>query len=180
MAILRALVLAAILLATTASAAGPDEYQVKAVFLFNFTRFVEWPASAFTTQQAPFVICVLGHDPFRGRLQETVSGEALDGHPFEVRQVRTPAEARECRILFIPESESSRLDELATALRGSGTLTVGERDDPHPGGAMIRLVTDRKRIRMRIDVHAARDAGLTISSKLLRSAEIVQASGDAT
>jgi hypothetical protein len=154
-----------------------DEYQVKAVFLFNFSRFVEWPASAFPKADTPFVVGVYGNDPFGGDLDEVVKGETANGHPLTVRRVRSAAEAAACQILFIPKEENRRLDELVSALAKSNTLTVSDLPGASQRGVMIRLVTENGRIRLRIDVEAARAAQLTISSNLLRAAEIVAANG---
>lgn len=154
-----------------------DEYQVKAVFLFNFTRFIEWPAEVFPQADAPFVVGVFGNDPFGTNLDKVVKGESANGHPLVVRRVRNAAEAAACQILFIPQAENRRLDELVSALAKSSTLTVSDLPGASQRGVMIRLVTENARIRLRIDVEAARAAQLTISSNLLRAAEIVAANG---
>jgi len=169
-----ALIVVACLAAPGFVVAAPSEYQVKAVFLFNFSRFVEWPASAFTGPGDPFVVGVFGHDPFGADLDQVVKGETVNGRPLEVRRVRNAAEARECQILFIHQSENRRLTEVLSALDHRSTLTVSDVPGGAQRGVMIRLVTERGRVRMRIDVESARAAALVISSNLLRSAEIVQ------
>jgi hypothetical protein len=175
MAILRrlaVLVAGLVLLAGDASAAL-SEHRLKAVFLFNFTRFVEWPPSAFTAPDAPFVLGVFGRDPFGSDLDDVVRDETINGRRLLVRRVQSVQDAAACQILFIPQSERANLDEILAALSRSNTLTVSDLDGSAQHGAMIRLVTDRDRIRLRINVDAARAAGLTISSKLLRASEIV-------
>ncbi len=169
---LAVLLLAVLPLATDASAAL-SEHRVKAVFLFNFSRFVEWPPSAFTAADAPFVIGVFGRDPFGSDLDDVARGETVNGRQLLVKRVRTVEEAAACQILFIPQSERANLDEILTALARSNTLTVSDLDGAARHGAMIRLVTDHDKVRLRINVESARAAGLTISSKLLRAAEIV-------
>jgi len=171
---LRAMLVFACLAAPGHGAAAPSEYQVKAVFLFNFSRFVEWPAAAFTSPSDPFVVGVFGHDPFGADLDEVVKGETVNGRPLVVRRVQSAAEARECQILFIHQSEGPRLTEVLSALDRRSTLTVSDVPGVAQRGVMIRLVTERGRVRMRIDVESARAAALVISSNLLRSAEIVQ------
>jgi hypothetical protein len=166
------LVVGLALLAGDASAAV-SEHRLKAVFLFNFTRFVEWPASAFTAPDSPFVIGVLGHDPFGSDLDDVARGETVNGRPLVVKRIQTVQDATACQILFIAQSEQANLDEILTALTRSNTLTVSDLDGAAQRGAMIRLVTDRDKIRLRINVDSARAAGLTISSKLLRASEIV-------
>lgn len=166
------------LLAGDASAAL-SEHRLKAVFLFNFSRFVEWPPSAFATADAPFVIGVFGHDPFGSDLDDVARGETVNGRRLLVRRVQTVQDAAACQILFIPESERANLDEILAALTGSNTLTVSDLDGTAQRGAMIRLITDQDRIRLRINVESARAAGLIISSKLLRASEIVATAGGA-
>jgi uncharacterized protein DUF4154 len=170
--VLRALALTLLLFAADGSAA-PDEYRVKAVFLFNFSRFVEWPDSAFAAPDSPFVIGVFGHDPFGPELDEVTNGESVNGRPLQIRRVASVEQARDCQILFIPSTEQVQLDAILAALDRRSTLTVSDLDGAATRGAMIRLVTDNNRIRLRVNVDSARAAGLTISSKLLRSAEIV-------
>jgi hypothetical protein len=160
--------------------AAPNEYQVKAVFLYNFSRFVEWPASAFAGPDAPFVVGVFGHDPFGADLDEVVRGETAGGRPLIVRRVHTAEEAAACQILFIHQSEDKRLAEVIGALDHHSTLTVSDVDGAAQRGVMIRLLTQNGRVRLRVNVETARAAQLTISSNLLRSAEIVStaAAGD--
>jgi hypothetical protein len=169
---LAALVVGLTLLAGDASAAL-SEQRLKAVFLFNFSKFVEWPPSAFAAADAPFVIGVFGRDPFGRDLDDVARGEAVNGRQLLVRRVRTVEDAAACQILFISQSERANLDEILAALTSSNTLTVSDLDSAAPRGAMIRLVTDHDKVRLRINVESARAAGLTISSKLLRAAEIV-------
>jgi hypothetical protein len=156
-------------------AEGPTEYQVKAVFVFNFSHFVEWPPQAFTAPDQPFVICILGSDPFGGRLDEAVRGEYIDKHPLSVRRVRNIGDIGDCKILYIDRSEGAQLQQILTTSDHRATLTVSELDGAAERGVMIQFTTESSRIRLRINVETARAAGLTISSKLLRPAEIVGA-----
>ena len=171
---LRALMLAGCLVASRGEAAAPSEYQVKAVFLFNFSRFVEWPTTAFASADAPFVLGVFGHDPFGADLDQVVKGASVDGRPLVVRRVRRTAEAADCQILFIHQSESRRLAEVLAAVGRRQTLTVSDFPGSAQRGVMIRLMTQGGHVRMHVNVDTARAANLVISSNLLRSAEIVQ------
>lgn len=173
---LRALLVMASMTAPGHGADAPSEYQVKAVFLYNFSRFVEWPAAAFTSASAPFTMCVFGHDPFGADLDQVVRGEAVNGRPLVVKRVQDATDAATCQILFIHQSEDRRLGEVLSALGRRGTLTVSDLPGSSQRGVMIRLVTERGRVRMRINAESARAADLVISSNLLRSAEIVPAS----
>lgn len=175
MALLRrfGVLLVGLLLLSVDASAALSEQRLKAVFLFNFSRFVEWPPSAFAAADAPFVIGVFGHDPFGSDLDDIARGETVNGRQLLIKRVQNVQDAAGCQILFIPESERANLDDILAALTRSNTLTVSDLDGAARPGAMIRLVTDRDKVRLRIDVESARAAGLVISSKLLRAAEIV-------
>jgi hypothetical protein len=149
------------------------EYQVKAAYLFNFGQFVEWPLQAYDSPGAPFVIGVMGEDPFGETLDEVVAGETLGGHPLVVRRFRNPADISACNILFIGRSEAGRLDETLKVLKGRSVLTVTDISGAERRGAIIVLFNEKNRIRMRINVAAAKASNLVISSKLLRPAEVV-------
>jgi YfiR/HmsC-like len=174
MAALRALVAALLVLVAPGLAAAPSEYQVKAVFLFNFSQFVEWPAQSLGPSAAPFSICIVGEDRFGAQLEATVQGENVQGHPFIVKRYAHPAAIESsCQILFIDNSEAAQLDSITGALGGHAVLTVSDIEHSAEHGAMIQFTNDRNRLRLRINVAAAKSAGLTISSKLLRPAEII-------
>jgi hypothetical protein len=166
-------VIAAAYAAVCAAATAPAEYQVKAVFLFNFTQFVEWPAAAFSDDKAPFAICVLGRDPFGPNLDEAVRGERVGSRELVVQRYETVEKIGDCQILFVSDPAAERPAELAAALMGRSVLTVGDAQSRAGRDVVIGFVSDRNRIRLRINLKAAQDAGLVISSKLLRPAEIV-------
>jgi YfiR/HmsC-like len=152
---------------------APSEYQVEAVFVFNFSHFVEWPPQSFPEPSDPFVIGILGSDPFGSHLDEAVRGEQINGHPLLIRRFKSLADVDNCQILFIDRSENNRIEQVLTALKGRSTLTVSPADGAAERGVMIQFATENSRIRLRINVESARAAGLTISSKLLRPAAIV-------
>ena len=155
-----------------AQAARASEYQVKAVFLFNFAQFVDWPAKAFPEPETPLVIGVLGEDPFGSYLDETVRGEKGNGHPLVVQRYRRIGEIKTCHVLFISRSESDRLEQILLNLKGRNVLTVGDMEDFCLRGGMIRLNNEKNKIRMRINLDQVKEANLTVSAKLLRVAEI--------
>jgi hypothetical protein len=155
------------------AADAPTENQVQAVFLFNFSRFVEWPPQAFAAPSDPFIIGIVGADPFGSRLDEAVHNEQINGHVLTVRRFRNISELDNCQILFIDRSEIARLGQILSALDHRSTLTVSQADGAAQHGVMIQFATENNRIRLRINVDSARAAGLTISSKLLRPAEII-------
>ena len=150
-----------------------SEYQVKAVFLFNFGQFVEWPAVAAPDPQMPVIIGILGEDPLGAFLDETVRGERLGLRPFQIRRYRELTGIEACNILFISRSENERVPQILAALRQGPILTVSDGDDFAKRGGMIQFVNDKNRIRLRINLEAAQAANIVISSKLLRVAEIV-------
>lgn len=158
---------------TPAVPAGSREYQIKAVFLFHFAQFVEWPADAFTRPDSPLVIGVLGQDPFGPLLDEAVKGETIDHRPLEVRRFQRIEDVDRCHVLFISRSEGARMPAILARLAHRSILTVSDADGFEAAGGMIRLLTENHHVRLRIDPVTARDAGLTISSKLLRPAEVV-------
>ena len=174
----RALLLALVFASTLCfSAAPPGEYQVKAVFLFNFGQFVEWPAKAYESPQAPFVIGVLGEDPFGRTLDQVISGETVGTRSLVVRRFSNAADIGNCHILFIGRGESARLREALEAVQGRSVLTVTDAEGAERDGAVIVLFNENNRIRMRINLAAARANQLVISSKLLRPAVVVGTEG---
>jgi hypothetical protein len=164
----------ALLLVPDAHAVVRD-YQVEAVFLFNFTQFVEWPASSFADAAAPIAICVLGDDPFDGYLDDTVRGESVAGRTLAVRRYRSVQDVGACHVLFVSRSEMARAPDIVATLGQRSTLTVSDGDSFIERGGMIRFVLADGHVKLRINIDAVRGAGLTISAKLLRVAEITTA-----
>lgn len=159
----------------SASAQASREYALKAVFLLNFTRFVEWPASAFPQTNSPIVIGVLGSDPFGRALDDVVKGEVVEGHPVIVERYQSTAELKPCQILFISMSEQSRWPEVRDALKGQPVLTVSEMENFARVGGMIRLYkSSQNKIRLRVNLDAVKAEHLKISSKLLNVSEVVE------
>jgi len=158
---------------SVSAAVPPAEYRVKAVFLFNFAQFVDWPPDAFTAPGQPFVIGVLGKDPFGAELDAVVRGETVSHRSLVVERYYNIAELHDCHILYIARSEMGHLPQILKALEGRSVLTVSDADGDDQTGVMIRLVNRSNRVGLQIDVGAAKASHLTISSKLLRPAEIV-------
>jgi YfiR/HmsC-like len=151
-----------------------DEYQVKAAFLYNFAKFVEWPARTFRTPRDPIVVCVLGPNPFGNALEEVIRGKSIEGRAFAVRHVSAAEEASLCQILFVGSGAGKRFRSLWGNLSPAGILTVGEAEGFAAGGGVINFKLDGGRVRFEINVDAAEHAQLRISSKLLGLAEIVK------
>lgn len=149
------------------------EYQVKAVFLLNFTRFVEWPPHMLPSPDAPFVIGVLGEDPFGHYLDDTVRHEHINQHPIVVRRYRTLEELGDCHLLFISRSESGQLEEILRRVKGRDVLTVSDAPQFAASGGMIGFVNRDDKVRLQINLEVAKHSELAISSKLLRPSEII-------
>ena len=161
-----------------AQTAISKEYQVKAAFLYNFSQFVVWPTEAFPEAQTPLVIGIIGEDPFGAYLDEIVNGEKVNNRPLIIQRYHQVEEIKVCHILFVSQSETKRLEEILARLKGRSILTVGDIDGFAKQGGMIRFVTEKNKVRFGINVEAAKAAKLTISSKLLRPAEIISPGKD--
>lgn len=147
---------------------------VKAVLLYNFTQFVDWPATAFANPEAPLVIGVIGRDPYGPTLDELVHGEKVGRHPLQVVRIRDAGAAEQVHVLYISASERSRVADILEKLQGKPVLTVADFDGfLHAGGIARFYRNAENKIRVRINLPAARAANLTFSAKLLRVVEIV-------
>jgi hypothetical protein len=154
----------------TAQAQG-QEYALKAVFLYNFCRFIEWPEHAFASRDEPIIIGVLGQDPFGPLLEQTVQGESVRGRRIVVERYRRASEIRS-HVLFVSAEDESRLPEVLAAIGNQSVVTVGETESFLDRGGMIALTAEANRVRLRINPTRLRAANLVASSKLLRVAEI--------
>jgi hypothetical protein len=151
----------------------PSEYQVKAAYLFNFLKFVEWPDDAFADSLAPIVIGIVGDDPFGSALPEVVIGKTVQGRDLVIRRYHSGENLRGASILFIGASEKKRLPQILAGLRGASTLTVADMDGFLEGGGMIQFLSENDRVRFAINADAANRARLKVSSKLLSLARAV-------
>jgi hypothetical protein len=161
--------------AVSAADERPTEYQVKAAFLFNFAKFVTWPADTFPDQNSPLVIAISGDDRFGEAIDDITRGERVGGHPIVVKRLGPADPLGRSQILFVSASERKRLDRILESLSNAPVLTVGESDDFARLGGVIQLTKDRYRVGFDINVEAAERARLRISSKLLSLANIVGA-----
>jgi hypothetical protein len=145
----------------------PSEYQLKAAFLYNFAKFVEWPTAAFSEATAPMVIGILGENPIRADLDRAIRDKTINNRPLLIKEPHSASEWTNCHILFISTSEKKRLPEILGSLHGASVLTVSETDGFTQTGGMINFVSEGNKIRFQINEAAAKAAGLKISSKLL-------------
>jgi hypothetical protein len=136
--------------------------------------FVEWPSSSLGSPETPFVIGILGDDPFRSVIDQTVAGEKIKGHPIVVQRYKNVNEIRNCHILYISAREAPKLNEILFSIKNKHILTVSDMPNFTAAGGMIRFMTKENKIRLQINPDAAKAADLTISSKLLNVADIVE------
>jgi hypothetical protein len=151
-----------------------DEYKLKAAMLYNLMHFVEWPDSAYPDRHAPIVLCTLGRDPFENSLTSTVPQETANGRTVLTRHLQNDKEARGCQVLYISSSERKTAAHVISTLNGSCVLTVGEMTQFAAHGGMIQFSLEDQKVRFDINLDAASQAGLKISSKLLALAQIVK------
>lgn len=152
---------------------SPTEYQVKAAYLFNFLKFVQWPNDVSSDPQRKWVIGIVGDSPVGDELSLLVEGKTVDGRGLLVKKLRAGDSFGACNILFVSASEERHLASILTSLQGSSVLTVADFDKFIERGGMIQFVNDGGRIRMDIDLGATGRARLKISSKLLVLAQAV-------
>jgi hypothetical protein len=166
------MVLMGVMWRAPAAEAEIEEYHVKAAFIFNFARFVEWPAQAFKSADEPIEICVLGQNPFGSLLDKAVEGKVVGTRRFVVREVRDAPQAGQCHIVFVSAEGWPRSRAVLGGIKKCCVLTVGETGEFIAGGGMINLRLEDARVRVEINPDAAERARLRISSKLLSLAEI--------
>jgi hypothetical protein len=151
-----------------------DEYQVKAAFLYNFTKFVDWPVEAFRTPEEPFGICILGDDPFGKALDLVVAGRSIAGRPLIVHRISGARQIEGCHVLFVSSSAIKRGSPVLAATQRPGVLTVGEADNPAADSLIIDFTLKGSKVRFEINLSAAEHQRLHLSSKLLSLASAVR------
>jgi hypothetical protein len=164
-----------------AQSSKPTDYDVKAVYLYNFGRFVEWPSNVTASRSDSFTICILGQDPFGAALDITFAGETIGGKSVAARRIATPQESGNCQILFVSAAEEARLLKIIETLDKEAILTVSDMPQFSQRGGMIQFVLEGKKVRFEVNLTAVRHAGLTLSSELLKVATTVRrppSSGD--
>ncbi|MHB8486484.1 MAG: YfiR family protein [Candidatus Acidiferrales bacterium] len=162
---------------TWAQANSPVEYQVKAAFLLNFTKFVDWPPDTFQNGRSPITVCVFGYDPFGNALDEIIRGKNINNHELLARRINELPDLKGCQLVFVSEREEKRLPEILNNLKGVSALVVGESENFAERGGEIQFYLENNRMRFAINVDAVQRAHLTVSSKLLALARIVHDPG---
>jgi hypothetical protein len=153
--------------------AGDSEYMDKARRLLHFSLFLEWPSDAFSRDSSPFLIGILGKDPFGQRLHDAFNNRHINGHPVEVSNLDDPAEGSTFHLIFICRSEQHRLDQVLPRLQNGHTLLVGDVDDCGDFcrlGGMICLFMEKEKVRFHLNTDAIKTAGIKMDSKIMRMA----------
>jgi hypothetical protein len=154
--------------------AAPTEYQVKAAFLLNFAKFIDWPQAAFKEPRSPVTLCILGEDPFERSIDEAVRGQTLGERPFAVKRVTQIQKDEPCHILFVGSTERERFERILGGVKNLPILTVGEDEEFARASGMINFIVENNKIRFEVNLEAAERAGLKFSSRLLQLAKTVR------
>ncbi len=163
--------------AQVSDSSDSSEYLIKAGFIYNFAKFVDWPATAFAQPDSPIVIGILGTDPFGNLIDRIVENKKIGARGFVVKRLKWNTDLKdlkECKILFVGASEKAHIDDVVQIVKSLPILTVGETPGFAERGGVIRFVLEDNRVRFEINVEAAHQADLTISSRLLTLARIIQ------
>jgi len=155
-----------------------SEYLVKAGFIYNFAKLVEWPTAAFAQPDSPIVIGIWGTDPFGPIIDKVLEGKKINEHGFLIKRLRSIADAKDCNILFVSSSETAHLGDAIRLAKSTHVLTIGEIPGFANRGGIINLTLEDNKVRFEVNVDAAKDAELNISSRLLALAKIVQQPAD--
>jgi len=152
----------------------PREQQVKAAFIYNFSQFVEWPADAFAGTDAPFVVAIVGADPFNGALEHAMANKSVGDRPMVVKHFKSVDNLEPCQILFIPSTQDDALASILARVGKSPTLTVGDSDAFMPAGGAIGLMLEDGHMRFQLDPDVLDAARLKASAKLMKLARVYQ------
>jgi hypothetical protein len=149
------------------------EYQIKAGFFFNFTRFVDWPESAFVTASSPILVCVLGETPLTDLLTDVALGKVVNGRAVSIRRVKASDDLRQCNLLFISAEEERHTAEILASVKKTNTLTVGETPGFAQAGGMINFSIQENKVKLELNLEATTRAGLKVNSKLIAVSRLV-------
>lgn len=172
LALAAAVAMLATLIPARCGYAGELEARVKAAYIFNFTKFMEWPDSGGSGAAEPIRICIIGNDPLRTILGELTNRE-VKGHPLKVVKIRDIREAGACNLLFVSRSEEPQVARILQQLQGTRTITVSDINQFSQRGGGIGFVTDKERVKIEISQKAVRQSGVKISAKLFEIARMM-------
>jgi hypothetical protein len=163
--------------AQTANSSDSSEYLIKAGFIYNFAKLMQWPTSAFPQPDSPIVIGILGNDPFGATLDSVLAGKKVDARGFVVKHLKWGADIKSCNILYVSASEAPHLDEILHAVKGLPVLTIGQMPEFARRGGIVNFVIEDDKVRFEVNVEAAKQAEISISSRLLTLAKIIPQTG---
>jgi YfiR/HmsC-like len=149
------------------------EYQIKAGFFFNFTRFVDWPESAFVTASSPILMCVLGETPLTDLVTDVALGKVVNGRAVSIRRVKASDDLRRCNLLFISAEEERHTAEILGSVKKTSTLTVGETPGFAQAGGMINFSIQENKVKLELNLEATTRVGLKVNSKLIAVSRLV-------
>jgi hypothetical protein len=158
---------AAVVAGRTVRAAEVSEYALKAEFIERFTHFISWPPSAFSGADAPFVICVLGDNPFGDYLDKMTAGRTIRDRQVKLVQPKKLGETRKCHVLFVARSEKARLAAVLSQTSDRPVLTVGDTEGFAQRGVLINFYLDGDKVRFEVNAEATKKSGLTVSAQLM-------------
>jgi hypothetical protein len=174
-------ILLAALALNAQNTAGSAEYLIKAGFIYNFANLVQWPSSSFAQADSPIVIVILGEDHFGTTLDRALDGKKVNARSFVIKRAKSISELqrtlgpqKDCQILYVSSSEMPHLSDAIQMLKGVPVLTIGETPGFARNGGIINLILEDNKVRFEVNVAAAKDADLNISSRLLALARIIQ------
>lgn len=173
LSLLLAGLVACIGLGAAKTAAEVDEYQAKAAFLYNFTKYVKWPEKCFATPEAEFVVAVVGADPFGKKLDDAFKDKRVGTHPVKVVRWKTVEQLGDCHLLFVPTAEAARLEKILLACAQKNTLLVGESEGFARHKGCLSFFIEEKKMRFEVNLEAAKRAELELSPQLLKLARQV-------
>ena len=157
-----------------AMTSSPEEYEVKAAFIYNIAKFTDWPNDSLgLSQDSQIVVGVLGEDPFGSSLDKVLGDKMVRGRTIRIERFKSVGDIQSCQILFISRSEASSISDILSSLGPNAVLTVGDFEEFNRRGGMIRLYVEQNRVRLAINIRAVTHADLKISSRLLNLATIV-------
>jgi len=159
--------------AAYAQTGGLSEDQIKAGFLLNFLRFVQWPDASYVTRSAPISVCIVGHNSMSAVLSEAVSGKEVDGHAIRVKLTKASDDLRTCHLVFVGSADERHTSQILDSLKGNSILTVGEYSSFAKSGGMLNFYTEENKVKLEMNLDAATRANLRISAKLIAVSHLI-------
>jgi hypothetical protein len=150
-----------------------NEDQIKAGYLFNFTRFVEWPAQAFATATSPMIVCVVGDSPLTNLLTDAAAGKVVNGRTVSVKPLKASDEFRGCNLLFVGSAQARGAERILERLKEMSVLSVGEAPGFAEAGGVINFFTQDNKVKVEINLDAATHSNLKINAKLIAVSRLV-------